>query len=230
MTPLLFFLNNFDFKNPDFSKAPPGFPDCDLSGFSSSEVGRYNAVRGIYEIFYKKTEKKKVIPSHGGYQKLKSYQSAEIVFDFTNHFCDKYIDYKSRTRDQMVQAARSGKQNIAEGSKNSGTSKMIELRLTEAARGSLEELLKDYEDFLRVKSLPIWTKDDPRALAVRKLAYLPDKSYKTYEPYLSQSESAANAMICLINQANYLLDRLMETLEQDLIKRGDFKDRFKKLR
>jgi four helix bundle suffix protein len=103
-----------------------------------------------------------LIPKHGGYRKLKSFQIAELVYDVTVRFCDRFIDRRSRTHDQMVQAARSGVQNIAEGSQASGTSKKMELKLTNVARASLEELRRDYEDFLRQKGLRQWTKDDPR--------------------------------------------------------------------
>ena len=96
-----------------------------------------------------------LIPPHGGYRKLKSFQSAELVYDATVKFCDRFIDKRSRTHDQMVQAARSGRQNIAEGSQASGTSKKTELKLVGVARASLEELLLDYEDFLRQKGLAL---------------------------------------------------------------------------
>src|SRR5215213_8308587 len=99
------------------------------------------------------------IPPHGGYQKLLSYQKSEIVYDATVHFCGRFIDRGSRTRDQMVQAARSGKQNIIEGSMASATSKETEIKLTNVARASLEELLADYCDFLRVRDLPLWDKN-----------------------------------------------------------------------
>ena len=102
------------------------------------------------------------IPAHGGYQKLLSYQKAETVYDATVCFCDRFIDRRSRTHDQMVQAARSGVQNIAEGSAASGTSKKIELKLTGVARASLEELRLDYEDFLRHRKLPLWPREDAR--------------------------------------------------------------------
>jgi four helix bundle protein len=107
-------------------------------------------------------ENESLIPRHGGYRKLKSFQIAQLVYDVTGRFCNRYIDKRSRTHDQMVQAARSGVQNIAEGSKASGTSKKTELKLTNVARASLEELRLDYEDFLRQRSLPLWTRDDPR--------------------------------------------------------------------
>ena len=103
-----------------------------------------------------------LIPKHGGYRKLKSFQLAQLVYDVTVRFCDRYIEKRSRTHDQMVQAARSGVQNIAEGSQASGTSKKTELKLTNVARASLEELRLDYEDFLRQRSLPLWNREDPR--------------------------------------------------------------------
>jgi len=103
-----------------------------------------------------------LIPKHGGYRKLKSFQLAQLAYDVTVRFCDRYIERKSRTHDQMVQAARSGVQNIAEGSQASGTSKKTELKLTNVARASLEELRLDYEDFLRQKGLPLWAREAPR--------------------------------------------------------------------
>jgi len=113
-----------------------------------------------------------LIPKHGGYRKLKSFQLAQLVYDVTVRFCDRYIDRRSRTHDQMVQAARSGVQNIAEGSQASGTSRKTELKLTNVARSSLEELRLDYEDFLRQRGLPLWERDDPRrtALVARRCA------------------------------------------------------------
>jgi four helix bundle suffix protein len=107
-------------------------------------------------------ENESLIPKHGGYRKLRSFQIAQLVYDVSVRFCNRYIDKRSRTHDQMVQAARSGVQNIAEGSKASGTSKKTELKLTNVARASLEELRLDYEDFLRQRSLPLWTRNDPR--------------------------------------------------------------------
>ncbi|MFG0283550.1 MAG: four helix bundle suffix domain-containing protein [Phycisphaerales bacterium JB039] len=103
-----------------------------------------------------------LIPVHGGYRNLKTFQLAQLVYDVTVRFCDRYIDTRSRTHDQMVQAARSGVQNIAEGSKASATSRKMELKLTNVARASLEELRLDYEDFLRHRRLPLWDRADPR--------------------------------------------------------------------
>ncbi|MEI7733415.1 MAG: four helix bundle suffix domain-containing protein [Verrucomicrobiota bacterium] len=113
-----------------------------------------------------------LIPQHGGYRKLKSFQIAQLCYDVTVRFCDRYISPRSRTHDQMVQAARSGVQNIAEGSKASGTSKKMELKLTNVARASLEELRLDYEDYLRHRRLPLWPEHDPRrqSLVARRCA------------------------------------------------------------
>ena len=168
-----------------------------------------------------------LIPPHGGYQGLQSYQMAEIVYDATIVFCDRFIDRRSRTHDQMVQAARSGKQNIAEGSMASGTSKKTELKLIGVARASLEELLLDFQDFLRQRGLPLWGKEHEQALAVRKLAYNKNRSYETYKTYVEQSspEVAANTMLCLIHQTNYLLDQLLRALEKDFLKEGGFTER-----
>ena len=117
-----------------------------------------------------------LIPQHGGYRDLKSFQVAQMVYDVTVRFCDRYVEARSRTRDQMVQAARSGVQNIAEGSQASGTSKKMEMKLTNVARASLEELRLDYEDFLRQRGLTLWTRDDPRRkhLVARRCATADD--------------------------------------------------------
>ncbi len=171
-----------------------------------------------------------LIRPHGGYQKLKSYQTAEIICDATVVFCEKFIDRFSRTRDQMVQAARSGKQNIAEGSMASGTSSKTELKLIGVARASFEELLLDYRDFLRQRGLVLWGRDDPRAREVRSLVYESDKSW-TYKTYIENApEVAANAAICLIHQANYLLDQLLRQLEKQFLTEGGFTERLYKMR
>jgi len=162
--------------------------------------------------------------AHGGYRELKSFQMSTIVYDLTVEFCKKFVDYKSRTNDQMVQAARSGRQNIAEGSRASGTPKKTELKLTNVARASLEELLLDYEDFLRQRGLKIWAKDFPEAKKVRNLCY-GNPSYQSYVPYLNSSESAANAIICVIHQANYLLDKQLEKLSSEFVEQGGFNER-----
>lgn len=174
----------------------------------------------------------KLIPPHGGYKSLESYKTAVIIYDGTVAFCNRYMSYKShksytRTYDQMVQAARSGKQNIAEGSLASGTSKKTELKLIGVARASFGELLEDYEDFLRQRGLRLWEKDDPRVIAIRKIAYKSDKSYTTYKTYIENQdpEIAANTLICLINQANFLLDQLLRSLEKEFLEKGGFSER-----
>jgi restriction system protein len=169
----------------------------------------------------------RVIPPHGGYRNLKSYQMAEIVYDGTVAFCARFIDRRSRTHDQMVQAARSGKQNIAEASMASGTSKKMELKLIGVARASLEELLLDYQDYLRQHGLQIWGKDEPKAKEVRALARAQNRSYSTYRAYFESSgpEAPANAAICLIHQTNYLLDQQLRALEQKFLQEGGFTER-----
>jgi four helix bundle suffix protein len=149
-----------------------------------------------------------------------------LVYDLTVEFCEKFLSKGAyKMCDQMVQAARSGRQNIAEGSQAAGTSKKTEIKLTNVARASLEELLIDYEDFLRQRSLKMWTKESQEAKTVRNLAYSSDRSYGTYETYLENSESAANALICLIHQTNYLLDQQLKKLSQDFLQNGGFTER-----
>ena len=168
-----------------------------------------------------------LIPAHGGYRELKSFQQAELVYDATVKFCDRFIDKHSRTHDQMVQAARSGRQNIAEGSQASGTSKKFELKLVGVARASLEELLLDYEDFLRQRGLVLWEKDDPKARTIRGMAYQNNRTYMTYRPYVEESspEVSSNTVICLIHQANYLLDLQLRQLEAAFLQEGGFTER-----
>lgn len=172
------------------------------------------------------------LPPHGGYRDLEAFKSSELVYDATVWFCDHFIDRFSRTKDQMVQAARSGRQNIAEGSAASGTSKETELKLVNVARASLEELLLDYEDFLRQKKLPLWGKDHERAKRIRKLAYASNKSYETYRPYVESAdpEVSANSILCLIHQTCYLLNQLIQQLETAFLKEGGLRERMFKAR
>src|SRR6266478_3427889 len=141
----------------------------------------------------------RLIPPHGGYRQLKSFQHAELVYDSTVYFCDHFIDRRSRTHDQMVQAARSGKQNIAEASMASATSKETEIKLTNVARASLEELQIDYEDFLRTWKLKLWPKDHRYVVRFRELNRTPNANYETYRKAIEHAdpEVSANAMICL---------------------------------
>nr|MBC8362915.1 four helix bundle protein [Candidatus Desulfatibia profunda] len=174
----------------------------------------------------------RLIPPHGGYKDLQSYRMSEIVHDATVVFCNRFVSRFSRTHDQMVQAARSGKQNIAEGSMASGTSKKTELKLIGVARASLEELLLDYQDYLRQHNLSLWGKDHPKAKEVRGLCYRKDRSYLTYKPYIENSppEIAANTMICVIHQANYLLDQQLRALEKEFLEEGGFTERLYRTR
>jgi len=165
----------------------------------------------------------------GGYKDLAFYKQTEIIHDFTMEFCAKYIDYHSRTKDQMEQAARSGKQNISEGYAQQDY--QGKLKLMKIARGSLEELLVDYQDFLRQRNLPLWDKDNPKAKEVRNLVYKINpkdngynnyNAYNLYKVYLGKPEDAANAMICLINQTNMMMNRKIQWIEQGMKKEDAF--------
>jgi len=175
------------------------------------------------------TNKTNLISAHGGYRKLKSFQTSTLVYDLTLTFCQQFVK-ESRMRDQMVQAARSGRQNIAEGSQASGTSKKTELKLVSVARASLEELLLDYEDYLRHHNLKLWGKQSAEAQGVRALAYKSDRTNATYEAYLQSPESFANVLLCLIHQANYLLDQQLRSLEQAFLKDGGFTEKLYNVR
>jgi four helix bundle suffix protein len=172
------------------------------------------------------------IPPHGGYKDLLSYKKAVIVFDASVNFCSRFFKYDRRMTDQMVQAARSGKQNIIEGSMASGTSKETEIKLTNVARASLEELLEDYRDFLRIRKLPLWDKNHENSLIIRKLGYGNDVSYGTYVSYIENAlpEIAANSIICLIHQTNYLLDQQIRRLEKDFLENGGLRERMTQAR
>ena len=172
------------------------------------------------------------LPSGGNYQDLLSYKKSEIVYDFTFRFCERHLKRGDRTIDQMVQAARSGKQNIAEGSKASITSTEMELKLTNVARASLEELLIDYQDYLRVRDHKFWEKDSPEALYVRKVGRKPDESFENYREFIETRppEVLANIAICLIHQANYLLDRQIKRLEKDFLEKGGLRENMTRAR
>jgi four helix bundle suffix protein len=172
------------------------------------------------------------IPPHGNYQELLSYRKAEVVYDLTYRFCQRFLTKGDRTIDQMVQAARTGKQNIVEGSKASGTCKEMEIKLTNVARASLEELLVDFGDFLRVRDLRLWDKDSKEARFVRRLGRKADESFETYREFCETrpAETVANIAICLVHQANYLLDRQIRRLEQDFVKEGGMRERMTKAR
>ena len=168
----------------------------------------------------------RLLPRHGGYRKLRSFQTAQLVYDGTLIFCDRFIDRRSRKHDQMVQAARSGVQNIAEGSVASGTSKKTELKLTNVARASLEELLLDYQDFLRQHGLRLWSKESPEALAVRRrYQSAPSDPSDPHHFRMATPEGAANTLMCLINQASYLLGRQLANLDRTFLVQGGFTER-----
>ncbi|MGE0131539.1 MAG: four helix bundle suffix domain-containing protein [Blastocatellales bacterium] len=180
----------------------------------------------------KSSDQPSFIPPHGNYRELLSYQKAEVVYDLTFRFCERFLKRGDRTIDQMVQAARSGKQNIAEGSKASGTSKEMEVKLTNVARASLEELLVDYQDFLRVRDLRIWEKDSKEAQYIRKLGKQKPMTYELFREFCEtrSAEVVANIALCLIHQANYLLDQQIRRLEQDFIKEGGLRERMTRVR
>ena len=199
-----------------------------------------------------------LLPIHGGYRKLKSFQIAQLCYDVTVRFCDRYINPRSRTHDQMVQAARSGVQNIAEGSKASGTSKKMELKLTNVARASLEELRLDYEDYLRHRGLPLWPESDQRrkALVARRCTTAdavaewvrevhgqigqngPDgqtasrgQSMESIKSSRSTyPEIAANAALVLIGVACALLDRQLQAQAVAFTEEGGFTERLHRIR
>ena len=172
------------------------------------------------------------IPPHGGYEELLSFQKARIVYDATVRFCQRFVDKRSRTTDQMIQAARSGKQNILEGSQASGTSKEMELKLTNVARASLEELLEDYRDFLRTGDHTLWDKSSKEALYVRRLGNRSSASYETYREFIEPRPGpiVANILICLIHQTNYLLDQQIRRLEKDFLDEGGLRERMTRAR
>jgi len=203
------------------------------------------------------TANESLIPKHGGYRKLKSFQVAQLIYDVTVRFCDRYINKRSRTHDQMVQAARSGVQNIAEGSQASGTSKKTELKLTNVARASLEELRLDYEDFLRQRGLPVWGRDDPRrqGLVDRRCVTADDVAVWVKEKHnrgpggrngLSGQEHlstmstrstsstfpelAANAALVLLAVACSLLDRQLAAQATTFENEGGFTERLYRVR
>lgn len=203
-------------------------------------------------------EREPLIPKHGGYRKLKSFQLAQLCYDVTVRFCDRYIEKRSRTHDQMVQAARSGVQNIAEGSQASGTSKKMELKLTNVARASLEELRLDYEDYLRHRRLPLWPEADPRrkALVVRRCSTVEEVAAwirEQHEPHpatplnkpakhdaasipsiqsiqSTYPELAANAALILLGVACALLDRQIKSQAAAFTEEGGFTERLYRIR
>lgn len=174
----------------------------------------------------------KFIPPHGGYEQLLSFQRAQIVYDATVKFCATYFDRRDRTVDQMVQAARSGKQNIVEGSLASGTSREMEIKLTNVARASLEELLTDYRDFLRTRGLAEWPKTHRYAQRLRALNRIREATYETFRKAVEHPDPAirANAIIGLIKVTNYLLDQQVRRLESDFVRKGGLRENMTRAR
>lgn len=175
-----------------------------------------------------------IIPVHGNYQELESYRNCVIIYNGTVDFCKRFLRVGDRTIDQMIQAARSGKQNIVEGCMASGTSTETEIKLIGVARASLEELLEDYRDHLRTHSLPLWDKNDTRISAIRELSHEKNKSYETYKTYLEQGNNTpelfCNVMISVIHQTNYLLDRHLKSLERQFAEKGGIRERMHRTR
>jgi four helix bundle suffix protein len=201
-----------------------------------------------------------LIPPHGGFRKLKSFQVAQLVYDVTVRFCARYVDSRSRTCDQMVQAARSGVQNIAEGSQASGTSKKSELKLTNVARASLEELRLDYEDFLRQRGLPRWPHAHPALVRFKRRRCTTLEEVRAWvgeehgrartdtdrhgrsqgassvsvreSPCVSVGSSTlvANAALSLLNLCCLLLDRQLAALAQAFENEGGFTERLYRVR
>ncbi len=173
------------------------------------------------------------IPAHGGFKELHSYQKSVIVYDGTVRFCDRFIaKHGDRTRDQMIQAARSGKQNIVEGSQFSGTSKEFEIKLTNVARASLEELAEDYRDFLRLRGAEEWPATHPYAQRLRALNRQTNADYETFRKGIEHEDPliAANVILCLTRVTCFLLDRQLKHLEKAFIEDGGLRERMTRAR
>lgn len=172
-----------------------------------------------------------IIKTVSDYKNLLSYQKADVVFQMTYYFCRNFLDRKDRTVDQMIQAARSGKQNIIEGCAASATSTKTELKLLNVAKASLKELLEDFEDFLKVNNFPIWQKGDIKFETMRKLGSLHnDAAFFMNLIQTRPPETIANMVIILINQADYLLFRQIKSVEENFIKSGGFSERMTQIR
>jgi len=174
----------------------------------------------------------RLLPPRGDYQTLLSFQKAEVVYDITFRFAHKFLSKFDRTMDQMIQAARSGKKNILEGSKAALTSKETELKLTNVARGSMQELLDDYKDYLRARDLRIWDKDSKEAKYVRKLGRKTPQTFEDYREFVETRppEVVANIALCLIYQTNYLIDQQIRRLEKGFLEQGCLREHMTRLR
>ena len=174
----------------------------------------------------------RLLPPRGDYQTLLSFQKAEVIYDITFRFAYKFLAKGDRTTDQMIQAARSGKKNILEGSKAGRASKETEIKLTNVARASLEELLDDYKDYLRTRDLVIWDKLSKEAQFVRRLGRRTPQSYELYREFVETRapEVVANIAICLIHQADYLIDQQLIRLEKEFVEKGGLRERMTRVR
>ena len=174
----------------------------------------------------------RLLPPRGDHRTLLSFQKAEIVYDITFRFAHNYLSRGDRTIDQMIQSARSRKKNILEGSKAGLTSKETEIKLTNVARASLEELLDDYGDYLRARDLPIWEKNSKEALYIRRLGRKTPPSYEDHRKFVETRPAAvvANIALCLIHQTNYLIDQQLRRLEKDFLEQGGLRERMTRLR
>jgi four helix bundle suffix protein len=190
-----------------------------------------NAKHGNYER-NDSASAERILPPRGDYHTLFSFQKAEVVYDITFRFAHKFLSKGDRTIDQMIQSARSGKKNILEGSKAGLTSKETEIKLTNVARASLDELLDDYEDYLRARDLRIWDKDSKEAAYVRKMGRKTPSSFEDYREFVETrpAEVVANIALCLIHQTNYLLDQQLRRLEKDFMHRGGLRERMTRVR
>lgn len=168
----------------------------------------------------------------GNYEELLSFRKAEVVYDLTRVFCRRFLERGDRTIDQMVQAARSGKQNIVEGSKAAKTSTEMEIKLTNVARASLEELLRDYRDYLRAHRAALWDKDSREARYVRRLGHKPELTFEDIREFAETRPGpvVANIALCFIHQANFLIDRQLLRLERDFLKEGGLRERMTRAR
>lgn len=178
------------------------------------------------------SNKNRLIQRTGNFEKLLTYQKSLVIYDLTFYFCHKYLEKGDRTIDQMIQAARSGKQNIAEGSSFAATSKKLEMNLINVAKSSLKELRADYEDYLRTRGHRIWEDGSVEVEAMRKIGrkYNSDVAYFMNLAKTRPPETIANMTRCLILQNDFMLFRQLEALERDFLKEGGFSERMTRMR
>ena len=225
-----------DRKDDETKWVAPSFASLkSFRSFSFYFALRFRRIRHMFATDFNScggTQMPGFIPPHGGYASLLSYQKAEIVYDGTVYFCDRFIDRRSRTRDQMVQAARSGKQNIVEGSMASGTSKETEVKLTNVARASLEELVVDYLDFLRTRGSGEWPKTHPFALRLRELNRIRNAPYTAFRKGIEHPDPliSANVLLGLTRVTTFLLTRQLRGLEASFVAEGGLRERMTRAR